>query len=323
MAGKIHFYTDLDPNTLVLLQNTDKGKIPGVRYEVETGQVQIESDSSENTKLASEKFKSAYIYAMTNQVSVMVDVPGDVSESTVENIISAQNPHFGNSTVSYNGMESSLQVHSFSGGELVRLKQALEEAIQKATGTVVKDNSRRSGHITGKTRLVIKKGNLGHEDTDVIVFPNTSNLACKNGVAKAVDEVSQGAVLRQCKTFVTKHGLLGFGETILMKGGGRLKTKYIIQVNPGVGSSINLQDVLRKLVVQALKHAAGKNACSIAFCPLVSTWTDANIAIIAQTMLDSMRAFANERKGRKLRDIRIVVQEQMVFDCFSELAKLS
>ena len=324
MAGKIHFYADLDPSTLLLLQNTDQGKIPGVRYESETGQVQIESDSSEKTKLASEKFRGAYIYTMSNQVSVTVDVPGDVAESTVEDIISKHTLHFTKSTVSYNGLESSLQVLSFSGGELMRLKQALEEAIQKNAASVAKSmpvGPTASKNITGKTRLSIRKGSLGHEETDVIVFPNTSNLACKDGVARAVDEASQGVILRQCKTFITKHGLLGFGEANMMKGGGRLKAKYVIHVNPGVGSCINLQAILRKLVTQALKLAASKNATSVSFCPLVSSWTEANIAMIAETMVESIKLFASERKGRKLREIRIIVSEQVAYDCFSELTK--
>ena len=326
MAGKIHFYTDLESSLLLLLQNTEKGQIPGVRYEPETGQVQIESDSSEKTRLASEKFRTAYVYANTHQITVTVDVPGDITESMVEEIISVHISDFSQSTVSYNGLESSLQVLSFSGSELVRLKQALEEAIQKAMDSAPKpssDGSSTSGNITGRTRLSIKRGTLGTEGTDVIVFPNTSNLACKDGVSKAVDDLSQGVVLRQCKSFISKHGLLGFGETILMKGGGRLKAKYIIQVNPGVGSSFNLESVVSKLVTQALKLAVGKSASSISFCPLVSSWTESNIEIAARTMLESIRLCVNERKGKRLRDVRIVVRDQAVFDCFSKYAKLS
>ena len=321
MAGKIHFYTDLEPNTLVLLQSTEQGKIPGVRYEADTGQVQIESESSERTKLASEKFRSAYVYATSHQISLTVDVPGDVTESTVEEIISTQLPKFSKSAVSYNGLESSLLVLSFSGGELMRLKQALENAIQRASGAASVDES--SGNLTGRTRLSIKRGVLAHEETDVIVFSNTSNLACKDGVAKAVDEMSQGAIVRQCKAFITKHGLLGFGETILMRGGGRLKAKHVIHVNPGIGSNVNLESVVRKLVSQALKQASGKSATSIAFSPVVSSWTESNGETVAKTMLEAIRLFASERKGRKLRDVRIVVREQAAFDCFNERAKLS
>ena len=321
MAGKIHFYTDLQPNTLVLLQNTEQGKIPGVRYEADTGQVQIESESSEKTKLASEKFRSAYVYATSHQISLTVDVPGDVTESTVEEIISAQLSKFSKSAVSYNGLESSLLVLSFSGGELMRLKQALENAIQRASGAASVEEFSR--HLTGRTRLSIKRGVLANEETDVIVFPNTSNLACKDGVAKAADEMSQGAIVRQCKAFITRHGLLGFGETILMKGGGRLKAKHVIHVNPGIGSNLNLESVIRKLVSQALKQASGKSATSIAFSPVVSTWTESNGETIAKTMLEALRLFASEKKGRKLRDIRIVVREQAAFDCFNERAKLS
>ena len=323
MAGKIHFYTDLDPSALLLLQNTDKGRIPGVRYEADTGQVQIESESSEKTKLASEKFRAAYVYATSNQISLTVDVPGDMAESTVEEIISTQLPQFSKSAVSYNGMESSLSVLSFSGGELVRLKQALEEAIRKASGMSLSDESSTSGNITGRTRLSIKRGVLAQEETDIIVFPNTSNLACKDRVARAVDDLSQGTIVRQCKAFIAKHGLLGFGETILMKGGGRLKAKYVIHVNPGIGSNINVEGIIRKLVTQTLKLASGKNATSIAFCPLVSAWTESNGETVAKTMLEGIRMFAGERKGRKLRDVRIVVREQAAFDCFNECAKLS
>lgn len=327
MAGKLHFYTDLDTNTFLLLQNTDNGRIPGVRYDTESGQVQIETDSSEKTKLASEKFRSAYAHAMKEQVSVTIDIPGEIAESTVEEIISACVPRFNKSAVSYNGLDSSLLVISFSGNELMRLKKALEQEIQKSSATVVKPSQSTlqstSGNITGRTRLLIKKGNIGLEDTDVLVFPNTSNLACKDGAAKAVDVASNGAIVRQCKVFITKHGLLGFGETILMKGGGSLKAKYVIHVNPGVGSCINLDEVIRKLVAQALKLASSKSVSSISFCPLVPTWTEGNISTIAQTMLRSMKMFASERRGRKLRDIRIVVQDQMAFDCFSELARHS
>lgn len=324
MAGKIHFYTDLKPNILLLLQNTEKGKIPGVRYEPETGQVQIESDNTEKTKLASEKFRSAYVYATSNRISVTVDVPGDISESAVEEIISTQLPNFPKSAVNYNGIESSLLVLSFSGGELVRLKLALEESIQKTSSTAKPSmDTAASGIITGRTRLSITIGNLGYENADIIVFPNTSNLACKDGVAKTVDDISQGAVTQHCKSFISKHGLLGFGESIILKGGGGMKAKHVIHVNPGVGSSINYEAITRKLVVQVLKLTTNKGATSVAFCPLVANMTDANIDVVARNMLETITQFASEKKGRKLRDIRIVVREQSTFDTFHEYAKFS
>ena len=331
MAGKLHFYTDLEPNTLLLLQKTENGKIPGVRYDCETGQVKIESDSVEKTKLASEKFRTAYVYATREQMSITVDVPGEVTESAMEEIISVQGSQFSKSVLSYNGIESSVSVISFSGGEVARLKRALEGAIQKVCLESPKPLQSapsttpvtRSGHITGKMRLTIKKASLELEDTDVIVFANTSNLACKDGAAKAVDEASHGAISSQCKAFITKHGLLGFGEAVLMKGGGKLKTKHIVHVNPGVGSCIKLREVMRKLVTQALKLATGKGVSSVAFSPLISARSEADMEIVAQTMLDSLKTFANDKKGRKLRDIRIVVQDQSAFDCFSEHARLS
>lgn len=331
MAGKIHFYTDLDTNTLFLLQNTDSGKIQGVRYECEIGRVQIECDSPEKTNTASGKFRNAYMNALDRQITDTVDVPVEVRESAVEEIISRHEKRFKASALLYNGVESSILIISFSEDELKQLKESLAGSFHKiATSKAAKPKPPpmavnrvlefKTGLSPNGIRLTIKKGSLELEDTDFIVCPNTSNLTCKEGSAKAVDELSQRSVSSQCKDFITKHGLLGFGETVVTKGGGKLKCKYVIHAN---SSSSNLKQTLKKLVFQAMNHATKKGA-SIAFSPLVPLRTGAvDHCIVAQVMVESIREFViSDKKSRKMRDIRIVVQDQTCCDYYIKIAQM-
>ena len=326
MAGKLHFYTDLDTNSLFLLQNTDIGKIPGVHYKCETGEVQIESESSEKTELAAEKFRNAYRTVMKQKVSVSVDVAAELMESTVEEIIAS---HSSQCTLLYDGIDSSIQVLGLSAKEVMQAKMTLEAALHKTMATDRQGASFDAGLQTSKTvqlsarmNLTVRIGDVGQEDADFIVCPNSSNLACKDGPAKLVNELSHGSVARQCREFITKHGLLGFGHSVVTKGGGNLKCKYVIHANSGVSSSGDVRQTLKRLVVQAVKMATQKGALSIAFSPLVSSGSDADIDVVAQTMILSLSEFASQKKRQKLRDIRIVVQEQNMFDCFIEHAHL-
>lgn len=333
MAGKLHFYTDLDTNSLFLLQNTDMGKIPGVLYKCETGEVQIESESSEKTELAAEKFRNAYMVVMKQKVSVGVDVAAELMESTVEKIIASQTSQC---ALLYDGIDSSIQVLGLSAREVMQAKVSLEAALHKAVDpgkTTATDRQRAASdasmqtsktvQLSARMNLTVRIGDLGLEDAEFLVCPNSSNLACKDGPVKLVNELSYGSVARQCKDFITKHGLLGFGHSVVTKGGGNLKCKYVIHANSGVSSSGDVYQTLKRLVVQALKMATQKGAPSIAFSPLTSSgWAEADIDVVAQTMISTLTEFASQKKRQKLRDIRIIVKDQNVFDSFIEHAHL-
>ena len=335
MAGKLHFYTDLDISALYLLQNTDSGKIPGVKYDSENGQVQIEMESLEKTELATEKFRSIYASVMTKKVSVNIDVPEDVMESTLEEIVHSHSAQFGGCAFLYDGVDSSIQILGLYAKEVLEARVSLEGALRKVSSLQTISSRKRitnpkklpdlsakpttkTVQLSPKINLTLKIGDLALEDADFIVCPNSSNLSCKDNPAKSVNALSHGLVARQCKEFITKHGLLGYEHSVVTKGGGNLKCKYIIHANPGLSTSSNIANSLKKLIAQATKMAGQKGALSIAFSPLVSSWKSTEVEVVAETTITSLREFAGQKKRQKMRDIRIVVEEKSVFDSFAE-----
>ena len=335
MAGKLHFYTDLDTNALYLLQNTDSGKIPGVKYDSENGQVQIEMESMEKTKLATEKFRSIYASVMTKKVSVNIDVTEDIMESTLEEIVRSHSAQFSGCAFLYDGFDSSIQVLGLHAKEVLEAKVSLEGVLHKVSSSQATSSRKRITNpkkspelgtkptvrtvkLSPKISLTLKIGDLALEDADFIVCPNSSNLSCKDNPSKSVNTVSHGLVARQCREFITKHGLLGYEHSVVTKGGGNLKCKYIIHANSGLSTSSNITHSLRKLIAQATKMAGQKGALSIAFSPLVSSWKSTEVEVVAEAMIASLREFAGQRKRQKMRDIRIVVEEKSIFDSFAE-----
>lgn len=124
-----------------------------------------------------------------------------------------------------------------------------------------------------ETHKIIKviQGDITTMDLDVIVNAANSSLMGGGGVDGAIHRKGGSSILKQCKTYVEKHGKLPTGEVMLTEGGD-LPAKYVIHTVGPIwnGGSCNEHQKLSNCYRNALQLASNKNLKTIAF-PNIST----------------------------------------------------
>ncbi len=128
--------------------------------------------------------------------------------------------------------------------------------------------------IIGKTKLILKKGDLTEEDVDAIVNAANSTLMGGGGVDGVIHQKGGSAILQECKKIrqtLYPEGL-PTGEAVITTGG-NLKARYVIHtVGPICHGKFG--ETERKLLYNAyynsLKLAKEKGLRTISF-PSIST----------------------------------------------------
>jgi len=128
--------------------------------------------------------------------------------------------------------------------------------------------------INGK-KLVLKKGDITEEETDVIVNAANSTLMGGGGVDGAIHRKGGKQILEECKEIRRTQYPSGLptGKAVITTGG-NLKAKYVIHtVGPiCLGNSLDEKktELLKNAYANSFKLADGKGLKSIAF-PSIST----------------------------------------------------
>jgi O-acetyl-ADP-ribose deacetylase len=123
----------------------------------------------------------------------------------------------------------------------------------------------------GKTRLVLKLGDITLEDTDAIVNAANSSLMGGGGVDGAIHRAGGPKILEECRKIRQRHGELPTGEAVITTGG-NLKAEYVIHtVGPVWHGGTNDEDrLLANAYRSSLTLAIEYKITSIAF-PSIST----------------------------------------------------
>jgi O-acetyl-ADP-ribose deacetylase (regulator of RNase III) len=123
----------------------------------------------------------------------------------------------------------------------------------------------------GKTRLVLKQGDITFEDTGAIVNAANSSLMGGGGVDGAIHRAGGPQILEECRKIRQQRGELPTGEAVLTEGG-NLKAQYVIHtVGPVWHGGANDEDrLLAHAYRNCLTLATEYNITSIAF-PSIST----------------------------------------------------
>lgn len=123
----------------------------------------------------------------------------------------------------------------------------------------------------GKTRLVLKRGDITLEHTDAIVNAANSSLMGGGGVDGAIHRAGGPEILRECRKIREQRGELPTGEAVITAGG-TLKAHYVIHtVGPVWHGGTNDEDqLLSNAYRNSLLLAVGHKVTSIAF-PSIST----------------------------------------------------
>jgi O-acetyl-ADP-ribose deacetylase (regulator of RNase III) len=123
----------------------------------------------------------------------------------------------------------------------------------------------------GKTKLVLKQGDITLEQTNAIVNAANSSLMGGGGVDGAIHRAGGPKILEECKKYCAQRGELPTGEAMITEGG-NLKAQYIIHTVGPVwhGGAQNEDRLLASAYRNSLALAVEHKIPSIAF-PSIST----------------------------------------------------
>ncbi|MBK3332834.1 O-acetyl-ADP-ribose deacetylase [Persephonella atlantica] len=126
----------------------------------------------------------------------------------------------------------------------------------------------------GKTKLILKKGDITEEDVDVIVNAANSTLMGGGGVDGAIHQKGGPAILQECKKIRQTSYPEGLptGEAVITTGG-NLKARYVIHtVGPICHGKFGETEekLLYNAYYNSLKLAKEKGLKTISF-PSIST----------------------------------------------------
>jgi O-acetyl-ADP-ribose deacetylase (regulator of RNase III) len=166
--------------------------------------------------------------------------------------------------------------------------------------------------IFGKTRFVLKQGDITTEDVDAIVNAANTTLLGGGGVDGAIHRKGGGSILEECQAIRAKQGGCPTGEAVITTGG-NLPARYVIHtVGPVWNASKKAEAgerkedlLLRSAYENSLLVAVEHGAKTIAF-PSISTGAYRfPIKRAARLALEATRDFC--LKDNSLVEIRFVL----------------
>lgn len=131
--------------------------------------------------------------------------------------------------------------------------------------------------VCGKTKIILKQGDITKESVDVIVNAANSSLLGGGGVDGAIHAAGGNAILEDCKRIRKEQADRGekvgclTGHAVITTAG-QLHAKYVIHtVGPDMRTGLpNGDELLRNAYENSLRLAADLGAKTIAF-PSIST----------------------------------------------------
>ena len=167
--------------------------------------------------------------------------------------------------------------------------------------------------------LTVKKGDVVKEAVEAIVNSTNEHLQHSSGVAKAINEASEGAVLVALKDVVQRMGgSAQSGRVVVTGAGGCLKCKHVIHVVwPTAWERTNEGDErhLEKLCQQILNAAEEKGIVSIAIPPIGLGYYGMSKEVVAQVLIDSVLHYPYIVNS-PIKDISIVISDNETLSPF-------
>jgi O-acetyl-ADP-ribose deacetylase (regulator of RNase III) len=166
--------------------------------------------------------------------------------------------------------------------------------------------------LLGKTKIVLKKGDITREEVDSIVNAANSRLLGGGGVDGAIHRAAGPSLLQECR----KIGWCDPGEAVITRGG-NLRARYVVHTVGPVwqGGTRGEERVLASAFKKSLERAMEKGARTIAF-PAVSTGAYGfPVDLAARTSLCSVKEFL-EAHPDAFEEIRLVLFNDSMLQAF-------
>lgn len=120
--------------------------------------------------------------------------------------------------------------------------------------------------LFGKTKIIIKKGDITKEKVDIIVNAANSELIGGGGVDGAIHRAGGPCIQEECKKIRNEKGRCEAGCAVITQAG-NMQAKYIIHAVGPIwkGGNKNEENILKKTYSSCLQLAKQKKAQSITF----------------------------------------------------------
>ena len=172
--------------------------------------------------------------------------------------------------------------------------------------------------VAGGQTISLKQGDIVKETVDVIVNPANSFLKHEGGVAKAIDNASDGLVQLFSDELVARDGVVPVGGAKYTQAGGQLKCKYVVHtVGPdGRKHSPKECETLLKLACEnSLVLADALKATSVAFPAISAGIFSVDTTLVARIIIKALVEYKYP-PATCLRDVQIIINDQGTFDSF-------
>ncbi len=162
-------------------------------------------------------------------------------------------------------------------------------------------------------KFSLKQANIANERVDVIVNAAASDLAFNVGVARALNEASNGNLEKQ----FSKVSMIPVGSVIVSEGGGHLQCKSVINAFGPMGTYRDNKTIIPRLIAKILTVAEQKNVCSIAIPAIGGGNLREHIHLVAKTIFDTVYHHRFTKPPPILSDIRIVIIDNTTYETFA------
>ncbi len=177
--------------------------------------------------------------------------------------------------------------------------------------------------MIGKTKLLLKQGDITDQETDAIVNAANSSLMGGGGVDGAIHRAGGPAILEECKRIVAERGKLPPGQAVITTGG-YLKAKYVIHTVGPIwrGGKAGEPETLASAYRESLKLAVSHGIRTISF-PSISTGAygyplPEAAAVAISTVADFLS------KDNRLKEVIFVLYDHRTFEAYrTALANLT
>ena len=210
-------------------------------------------------------------------------------------------------TASYAGVTLTDQQNNLETSHSDLLKSPVEvkskiDSIQLPTGQIIS----------------LKQGDIIKEATDVIVNPANSFLKHEGGVAKAIDNASDGLVQLFSDELVARDGVVPVGGAKYTQAGGQLRCRYVVHtVGPDARKhkARECETLLRLSCENSLILADALKATSVSFPAISAGIYSVDTPTVARNIIKALVEYKYSPTSC-LRVIQIVINDQGVFDAF-------
>jgi len=174
--------------------------------------------------------------------------------------------------------------------------------------------------LIGKTRLVLKIGDMTKEEVDAIVNAANSTLLGGGGVDGAIHRAGGQAILEECRKIRASQGGCPPGQAVATTAG-RLSARYVIHTVGPVWRGGNQQEdeTLESCYRNSLALADQLECRSVAF-PSISTGAYGfPVTRAAQIAIETIK---EQVPKHRLEEVRMVLFSQVDYDTYKQAAEL-